>query len=86
MMSLSQIEAELDGLSAEDLRRLAMRSWAAFLAKEGSNWAAHTCDEDDPVLLAALDEAVRRAEQAGGRGGVTGDEVRARIRQWTTTE
>ncbi len=82
-MSITQIEAELDGLSAEDLRRLALRSWLAFVAKTEANPAAHECSEDDPVLLAALDEAMGRAGRVDGQG-CTGDEVRAKIRQWTT--
>lgn len=82
-MSIAQIEAELKGLSADELRRLALNSWAAYVQKESGNPAGHDCDEDDPQLLAALDEAVRRAAQTGGRS-MTGNEVRTRIRQWTT--
>ncbi len=82
-MSIAQIEAELKGLSADELRRLALNSWAAYVQKEGGNPAGSECDEDDPLLLAALDEAVRRAGQPGSRT-MTGAEVRTKIRQWTT--
>ena len=51
-MSLSQIEAELDQLTPEELRRLALRSWTAFVKKEGG--IPHECNEDDPTLLAEV--------------------------------
>jgi len=82
-MSLAQIEAKLDGLSADELRHLALRSRAVFLAKAGANPNSHECDEDDPALLAALDNALRRTDQTGSHG-VSGSEVRTRIRQWIT--
>ncbi len=83
LMSIAQIEAELDTMSAEDLRQLALRSWATFVAKEHGEPQTNMCDEDDPVLIAALDEAGRRADASGPRG-LSGDELRAKIRQWTT--
>jgi hypothetical protein len=46
-MSLAQIEAELEKLTPDELRRLALRSWSAFVEKEGG--VAHDCDEDDPA-------------------------------------
>lgn len=82
-MSIAQIEAELKGLSADELRRLALSSWAAFVQKERGNSTGYECDEDDSQLLAALDEAVRRSEQPNSRS-FTGHEVRTRIRQWIT--
>ena len=82
-MSIVQIEAELKRLSAEELRRLAMSSWAAFVEKEGLEPACNECDENNPELLATLDDAVREADRMGSRG-VSGDEVRSRIREWTT--
>ena len=80
-MSLAQIEAELDKLTPEELRRLALRSWSAFVEREGT--IAHECDEDDPDLLASLDEAIAAANAERGKGH-TADEVRARLRQWTS--
>lgn len=80
-MSLAQIEAELDRLSSEELRRLALQSWTAFVKKEGGT--AHECCENDPLLLAALDGAVASADADSGPGH-TGDEVRARLRSWTS--
>ena len=82
-MSIDQIEAELKRLSAEELRRLAMSSWAAFVEKEDLDPALNECDEVNPRLLTALDDAVRQADRAGNRG-LTGDEIRSRIREWTT--
>ena len=82
-MSIIQIEAELKCMSAEELRRLAVSSWAAFVEKEASDPALNECDEDNPKLLAALDDAVRQADRPGNRS-VPGDEVRSRIRAWTT--
>ena len=82
-MSIAQIESELNSLSAEDLRRLAISSWAAFVQRERLDPAFNQCEEESPQILAALDEAVRRADQPGSR--VTpADEVRSRIREWTT--
>ena len=80
-MSLAQIEAELDRLSSEELRRLALQSWSAFVQKEGG--MTHECREEDPALLAALDAAVAQADAAPGTGH-TADEVRARLRTWTS--
>ena len=82
-MSLVVIEAELARLDATDLRRLAISSWAAFLEKEGADPRFNECNEEDPVLLAALDDAVRRADNATVSPR-DGDSVRARVRAWTT--
>lgn len=79
-MNMARIEAELEQLTADELRRLALKSWAAYIAKE--DHAANEVDEDDPRLLAALDEAEKRADAGGAR--VSGDEVKARLRAWTT--
>ena len=80
-MSLAEIEAELPRLTAGELRQLALKSWSAFAEKEGRVTGSHEVSEDDPVLLAALDEATSRAESSPGEG-VSGDEVRSRMAQW----
>jgi hypothetical protein len=80
-MSLAQIEAELENLTPEELRRLAARSWHAFLEKTGGNPAE--CDEDDSSLLAALDASLHAADAAPGTGH-TAQAVRARLRPWIT--
>jgi len=77
-MSLKEIEAELEKLAPDELCRLALRSWTAFVQKERGVQGFNECSEDDPNLLAALDEAVARAESAPERG-YSGHEVRA----WT---
>ena len=82
-MSFAEIEAELENLSPDELRRLALKSWMAFVEKEGKTDAAHECDEEDPALLAALDEAVARADAAPGQGQ-SGKAVRTRLREWTS--
>ena len=82
-MSMAEIEAELEKMSPDELRRLALKSWSAFMAKEGGADVAEACDEADPRLLAALDEAVRRADAAPGQGH-TGQAMRARVAEWTT--
>jgi hypothetical protein len=81
VMSLAQIEAELEHLSPDELRRLALHSWSAFMKKGGG--MGHECHEDDPALLAALDAAVTKADAAPG-AGCTADEVRARLQKWTS--
>ena len=80
-MSLARIESELKGLTAEELRELALRSWSAFVEKEAG--IQHECDEDDPQLLAALDEAAAAAD-AGKGSSHTAEEVRAQVRQWSS--
>ena len=82
-MSFAEIEAELENLSPDELRRLAMKSWTAFVEKDGSRERAHECDEDDPRLLAALDDAIAHS-MATPREGYTGNEVRARLGEWTS--
>jgi hypothetical protein len=62
---------------------LALKSWSAFVQKENRPGNANECDEDDPELLAALDEAIRQADATPG-AGKSADEVIARIREWTS--
>lgn len=81
-MSLTEIESELEKLSPEELRELAIKSWSAFVEKEGGSLAS-ICDESSPELLTALDDAVNRANSTPGTGH-TGEEVRARLNQWIT--
>jgi hypothetical protein len=82
-MSLAEIEAELDLLGPDELRRLALKSWMTFVEKEGRQDGVNECDEDDPRLLAALDEAIAKADATPGQGH-SGRDVRARLNEWTT--
>jgi len=82
-MSYAEIEAELDNLAPDELRRLAMKSWTAFVKKEGRTGGRNECDEIDPRLLTALDEAIAKADATPGQGS-SGIEVRARLDQWTS--
>ena len=82
-MSLAEIEAELDQLGPDELRRLALKSWTSFVEKEGRTEGTNVCDESDPRLLAALDEAIAKADATPGQGH-SGQEMRARIGEWTT--
>ena len=82
-MSLTEIEAELGKMTPDELRHLALKSWTAFVEKETGTGAVNECSEDDPQLLAALDEAIQKAEAAPRRGH-SGDEVRSRLSQWTS--
>ena len=82
-MSFAEIEAELQKLSADDLRRLALKSWTVFVEKESGLANANECDEDDPLLLAALDEAIAKAD-APGSPDHSGSELRARLTEWTS--
>jgi hypothetical protein len=50
-MSYAEIEAELDTLEADELRRLALKSRTAFIRKEGRADGVNECDESDPHLL-----------------------------------
>ncbi len=80
-MSLAEIEAELENLGPDDLRRLALKSWAAFLQRESRTEGANVCDESDPRLLTALDEAITAADASPGQGH-SGSQVRARLNEW----
>lgn len=82
-MSFAEIEAELNKLSAEDLRRLALKSWETFVAMESGARAVNECHEEDPRLLAALDDAIEKAD-TGRHEGYSATEVRARLSQWTS--
>jgi len=80
-MSFSEIEAELDKLGPDDLRRLALKSWTAFVQKEGRLDGVNECDETELGLLTALDEAIARADATPGQGHA-GSQVRARLNEW----
>jgi hypothetical protein len=82
-MSFAEIEAEIERLQPDELRRIAIKSWAAFLNRTGASGAPHECDEDDPRLLTALDEAIARADATPGVGG-SAVELRAHLAAWTT--
>ena len=82
-MSFAEIQAELDRLGPDELRRLALKSWTTFVEKEGRAEGANLCDESDPRLLAALDEAIAKADATPGQGH-SGRHVRARLDEWTT--
>ena len=80
-MSYAEIEAELDKLETDELRRLALKSWTAFVQKAGRTDGANECDESDPRLLAALDEAIALADATPGEGQ-SGSQVRVRLNEW----
>jgi hypothetical protein len=80
-MSFAEIEAELDKLETDQLRRLALKSWTAFVQKEGRTDGANECDESDPRLLTALDEAIAKADATPGQGHA-GRQVRAKLNEW----
>jgi hypothetical protein len=82
-MSLVEIEAALENLTPDELRRIAVKSWAAFVEKEGHAQGAHECDEDDPSLLAAIDEAIAQADSAPNQGH-SAHAVRRRLSEWTS--
>lgn len=82
-MSFAEIEAELERLSPEQLRRLALKSWTTFVEKEGGADRANECDESHPGLLAALDEALVQADATPGQGH-SGRQLRARLNEWTS--
>jgi hypothetical protein len=82
-MSLADIEAELDQLGPDELRHLALKSWTTFVKKERRTDGVNDCDENDPALLAALDEAIAKADAAPGQGH-SGRDVRARFSEWTS--
>lgn len=82
-MSYAEIEAELETLKPEELRRLALKSWTAFVQKEGGTEGANECDERNPQLLNALDEAIAQANAVPGQGH-SGHQVRAQLKEWAS--
>lgn len=80
-MSFADIEAELERLEPDELRSLALKSWTTFVRKGGHTDGVHECDESDPHLLTALDEAVAKADAAPSEGHA-GSQVRARLNEW----
>lgn len=82
-MSLAEIEAQLPSLSAEELRRLALESWRAFVERESVLGSGHECVEEDPSLLAALEEALLKADANPGQG-LSAAEVRTRLGEWSS--
>ena len=82
-MSLKEIEAELENLKPDELRHLALKSWTAFVEKEDRSQPAHECSEDDPALLAALDDAIAQADSAPSQGR-SAAAVRQQIDRWTS--
>jgi hypothetical protein len=82
-MSMAEIEAELDRLEPDDLRRLALKSWTTFVEKERHTKGVNECDEDDPRLLEALDDAIAKSDATPGQGHSVRD-VRAHLNEWTT--
>jgi transcriptional regulator of aromatic amino acid metabolism len=82
-MSLTEIEEQLEHLTPDELRRLALRSWSAFVRREDNSEIFNACDEDDTDLLTLLDIAVIQAD-ASPSSGYTGDEIRQRISEWNS--
>jgi len=82
-MSLAEIEAELEKLGLDELRSLALKSWAAYLQKERHAASSNSCTEDDPVLLSALDQAIAEADATPGQG-LSAKEALAKLKEWTT--
>ena len=80
-MSFAEIEAELDRLSPEELRTLALKSWTTFVSKEAGAGGRNESDETHPGLLTALDEALARADATSGQGH-SGQQVRTRLNEW----
>lgn len=80
-MSLTEFEAELDKLTLEELRQLALKSWTGFTEKESDD--TNFCSEDDAELLNALDNAIEQAD-ATPRNGYSATEVRSRLAQWSS--
>jgi hypothetical protein len=83
MMGLIEIEAQLDKLTPDELRQLALKSWTTFVEKEAGSEGQNECEEDDPQLLTALDAAIEKAGVTPGQGS-SANEVRVRLSEWTS--
>jgi hypothetical protein len=71
----------LEKLTPDQLRQLALKSWTVYMEKESRQETVDECGEEDPRLLAALDEAVAKADVNPGQGH-SGQIVRARLSEW----
>lgn len=80
-MSYAEIEAELDRMPLDELRRIALKSWTTFVAKESGG--VNECDEFDPQLLRELDEAIASADATPGQGH-SAHQIRSRLEEWTS--
>jgi hypothetical protein len=80
-MSLAEMEAELDKLGLDDLRRLALKSRTTSAQKEGRTEGDNESHESDRRLLAALDEAIEGVDATSGQGH-SASQVRARLNEW----
>jgi len=78
-MSLAQIEAELEHLTSDELRHVVAKSWKLFIEKHGDP----EINEEDVHLLAALDDAVAKANATPNQGH-SGSAVRAYVSEWTS--
>jgi len=67
-MSVAEIEAELDHLEPDELRRIALKSWLTFVQKADRPGGGNECDEPSPQLLADLDEAILQADATPAQG------------------
>jgi len=79
-MNFAEIEAELPRLTPDELRQLAMKSWTAFMQTEA---LSNVCDEADPRLLSALDDAIAKAD-ATPAVGHSSERARVRLTEWTS--
>lgn len=77
-MSFTELKDKVAQLPSDEQREL-----ITFLVGLQTDHDDHECSEDDPQLLAALDEAVARAGTVP-TGGYSGEEVRSRMAKWTS--
>jgi hypothetical protein len=75
-MSFTELKDKAAELPSDEQRKL-----ITFLIGLQTDHRDRECSEDDPHLLAALDEAIARAG-AVPTGGCSGEEVRSRMAQW----
>ena len=76
------MEAKMEQLSLEELRELAAKSAEAVRRREE---LPALIDDDDPDLMAALEEAIADADANPGNGiGV--QEARQLVSKWTNTK
>jgi len=82
-MSVAEIEAELDHLEPDELRRIALKSWLTFVQKADRTGSDNVCDEPSPQLLADLDEAILQADATPAQG-YNAEEMLKKIGEWTS--
>jgi hypothetical protein len=83
-MSLAEMTAQIERLSFEELRELAAKIQAVCRSR-GFPQTQDQMQEDDPEMIAALEEAIAFAATNPGQG-ISVPEARQDVAKWASTK